>query len=101
MQGFGPLFRMIADRVHALLADRGYDADAIRAEIAEMKKRTAELQALRMKPTREERPSRRTLKAQRAEINQQLAQVQTDIAARGGPAPPPPAAAPPPFFLKN
>ena len=34
MQGFGPLFRMIADRVHALLADRGYDADAIRAEIA-------------------------------------------------------------------
>lgn len=26
MQGFGPLFRM--------LADRGYDADAIRAEIA-------------------------------------------------------------------
>ena len=34
VQGFGPLFRMIADRVHALLADRGYDADAIRAEIA-------------------------------------------------------------------
>ena len=35
VQGFGPLFRMIADRVHALLADRGYDADAdaIRAEI--------------------------------------------------------------------
>lgn len=34
VQGFGPLFRMIADRVQALLADRGYDADAIRAEIA-------------------------------------------------------------------
>lgn len=34
VQGFGPLFRMIADRVQALLADRGCDADAIRAEIA-------------------------------------------------------------------
>ena len=75
--------------------ERGASSAAIRAEIAEMKKRTAALQALRMKPTREERPSRRTLKAQRAEINQQLAQVQTDIAARGGPAPPPPAAMPP------
>ena len=30
MQGFGPLFRMLADRIEALLADRGYDADAIR-----------------------------------------------------------------------
>jgi len=34
MQGFGPLFRMLADRIEALLADKGYDADAIRAEIA-------------------------------------------------------------------
>ncbi len=34
-QGFGPLFRMLADRIEALLADKGYDADTIRAEIAE------------------------------------------------------------------
>lgn len=34
MKGFGPLFRMIADKAKALLADRGYDADAIREEIA-------------------------------------------------------------------
>lgn len=34
MKGFGPLFRMIADNAKALLADRGYDADAIREEIA-------------------------------------------------------------------
>jgi transposase len=34
VQGFGPLFRMISDRIQALLADRGYDADAIREEIA-------------------------------------------------------------------
>lgn len=34
MQGFGPLFRMLGDRIEALLADKGYDADAIRAEIA-------------------------------------------------------------------
>lgn len=27
--------RMIADRIEALLADKGYDADAIRAELAE------------------------------------------------------------------
>ena len=33
MQGFAPLFRMIADRIEAFLADRGYDADAIRKEI--------------------------------------------------------------------
>lgn len=33
-QGFGPLFQMLADRIEALLADKGYDADAIRAEIA-------------------------------------------------------------------
>lgn len=29
MQGFGPLFRMLAERVDALLADKGNDADAI------------------------------------------------------------------------
>ncbi|MER9597290.1 IS5 family transposase [Mesorhizobium sp. M0244] len=34
IQGFGPLFRMIADRIEALLADKGYDSDAIREEIA-------------------------------------------------------------------
>lgn len=34
VQGFGFLFRMITGKVKALLADRGYDADAIRAEIA-------------------------------------------------------------------
>lgn len=34
MQGFAPLFRMIGDRIEAFLADRGYDADAIREEIA-------------------------------------------------------------------
>ena len=33
MKGFGPLFRMLADRVEALLADKGYDADAIREEL--------------------------------------------------------------------
>lgn len=34
IQGFGPLFRMIADRIEALLADEAYDSDAIREEIA-------------------------------------------------------------------
>jgi len=34
VHGFAPLFRMIGDRIEAFLADRGYDADAIRAEIA-------------------------------------------------------------------
>ena len=34
VQGFAPLFRMITDRIEAFLADRGYDADAIRDEIA-------------------------------------------------------------------
>ena len=33
VQGFDPLFLMVADRIEALLADKGYDADAIRAEI--------------------------------------------------------------------
>ena len=37
VQGFGPLFRMIADKVEALLADKGYDADAIREELAKAK----------------------------------------------------------------
>ncbi len=34
VQGFGPLFRMVADCIEALLADKSYDADAIRAAIA-------------------------------------------------------------------
>lgn len=34
VHGFGPLFRMLGDRIEALLADKGYDADAIRAELA-------------------------------------------------------------------
>lgn len=34
-QGFGQLFRMLAVRLGALLADKGYDADAIRSEIEE------------------------------------------------------------------
>lgn len=34
LQGFAPLFRMLSDRIEAFLADKGYDADAIR-EIAE------------------------------------------------------------------
>jgi transposase len=34
VQGFAPLFRMISDKIEAFLADRGYDADAIREEIA-------------------------------------------------------------------
>ena len=34
MKGFGPLFGMLADRIEALLADKGYDADAIRQELA-------------------------------------------------------------------
>jgi transposase len=29
-----PLFRMLAERVEAVLADKGYDADAIRKEVA-------------------------------------------------------------------
>ena len=33
MQGFAPLFRIIEDRIDVFLADRGYDADAIREEI--------------------------------------------------------------------
>ena len=33
MHGFGPLFRMLEDQIEALLADKGYDADAIREEI--------------------------------------------------------------------
>lgn len=33
-QGFGPLMLMVADRIAALLADKGYDADAIRDELA-------------------------------------------------------------------
>ncbi|MGQ3241670.1 IS5 family transposase [Shinella sp.] len=33
-QAFAPLFRMISDRIDAFLADKGYDADAIREEIA-------------------------------------------------------------------
>ncbi len=33
MKGFGPLFGMLADRIEALLADKGYDADAIRQEL--------------------------------------------------------------------
>lgn len=34
VQGFAPLFRMLGDRIGALLADKGYDADVIREEIA-------------------------------------------------------------------
>ena len=34
VHGFGPFFRIITGKVKTLLADRGYDADAIRAEIA-------------------------------------------------------------------
>ena len=34
MKGFGPLFGMLADRIEALLANKGYDADAIRQELA-------------------------------------------------------------------
>ncbi len=34
MKGFGPLFGMLTDRIEPLLADKGYDADAIRQELA-------------------------------------------------------------------
>lgn len=34
VKGFGPLFGMLADRIEALLADKGYDTDAIREELA-------------------------------------------------------------------
>ena len=34
VQGLEPLFRIVADRIEALLADKGYDFDAISAEIA-------------------------------------------------------------------
>jgi transposase len=36
MQGFGPLMRMIADRIDALLADKGYDCDAVRDALTSM-----------------------------------------------------------------
>jgi transposase len=36
IQGFGTLFRMIADKIEALLADKGYDADTIRDELAKV-----------------------------------------------------------------
>lgn len=36
-QGFRPLMRIVADRIDALLADKGYDADAIREELADAK----------------------------------------------------------------
>ncbi|GAN91557.1 transposase [Gluconobacter frateurii M-2] len=35
IHGFGPLFRMISDRIKAFLADKGYDADLIREELSE------------------------------------------------------------------
>ncbi len=34
VQGFAPLFLMISDRIAAFLVGRGYDANAIREEIA-------------------------------------------------------------------
>nr|WP_308469324.1 transposase [Asaia siamensis] len=34
IQGFGPLFCMIANKIEALLADKGYDADVMREELA-------------------------------------------------------------------
>jgi transposase len=34
VKGFGLLFGMLADRIGALVADKGYDVDAIRAELA-------------------------------------------------------------------
>ena len=37
VQGFRPLMRMVADRIDALLADKGYDADVIRDELADAK----------------------------------------------------------------
>jgi len=35
VHGFAPLFRLIDDQINAFLADRGYDADAIREETEE------------------------------------------------------------------
>lgn len=35
-QGFGPLMRMITNRIDALLADKGYDSDAVRDTLASM-----------------------------------------------------------------
>jgi len=35
VQGFGLLMRMVTDRIDALLADRGCDADAIHGELAD------------------------------------------------------------------
>lgn len=34
VQGFRPMMRMVTDRIDALLADKGYDVDAIREELA-------------------------------------------------------------------
>ena len=34
MKGFRPFFETLADRIEALHADKGYDADAIREELA-------------------------------------------------------------------
>lgn len=35
--GFRPLIRMVTDQIDALLADKGYDADAIREDLANAK----------------------------------------------------------------
>ena len=37
VQGFRPLMRMVADQIDALRADKGYDADVIRDELADAK----------------------------------------------------------------
>jgi IS5 family transposase len=34
VNGFAPLFRMITNKIEAFLADRGYDVNAIREELA-------------------------------------------------------------------
>lgn len=36
IHGFGPLFRMIANKIEALLADTGHDADVIHEELAKV-----------------------------------------------------------------
>lgn len=41
MKGFGPLFGMLVDRVEALLADKGYDADSTHERFCTIAKRVA------------------------------------------------------------
>jgi transposase len=67
IKGFAPLMRMIADRIEALLADKGYDADAIREELAQ-----AEIEAVI--------PAKRNPQEPRAARHREIQVAQSDRA---------------------